>query len=320
MSEIIRIGTRKSRLALEQTRLMQRELENAFSDLSCELVTRETTGDQIIDRPLQVFGGKGVFVEEFESAILNGAMDLAIHSAKDMPMELAEGLIIGAVSSREDPRDVLVTTADFCFKDLTSFRVGTSSPRRQLQVRLLWEEIWKELVSPANIGGETERNASLPVPPPICETLRGNVSTRLEKLKAGLYDGIILASAGLKRLGICEEEGYRFLYLDPHRFIPAGGQGIMAAEAKADTRAARLCQTIDNKEARLCLELERSILHMLGAGCHEPIGVYSEISDGFLEVWGIRGCDSEVKRIHLRDRADQEGSARLAAKAWKGLE
>lgn len=202
MSKIIRIGTRKSALALIQTELIAEALGRAWPDIEIEIVTKDTQGDKILDKPLQEFGGKGVFVSELEQAILDGTIDLAVHSAKDIPMELAPGLALVAVSEREDPRDVLVTlkernemgrkhteggyisaadsrqqTAFSCQK----FVIGTSSPRRQLLASLwtipsgLWPK--KALIR--------------------CETLRGNVPTRLRKLKEGQYDGIILAAAGL---------------------------------------------------------------------------------------------------------------------------
>ena len=209
MSKIIRIGTRKSALALIQTELIAEALGRAWPDIEIEIVTKDTQGDKILDKPLQEFGGKGVFVSELEQAIMDGTIDLAVHSAKDIPMELAPGLVLVAVSEREDPRDVLVTlkernemgrkhteggyisaadsrqqTAFSCQK----FVIGTSSPRRQLLASLwtipsgLWPK--KALIR--------------------CETLRGNVPTRLRKLKEGQYDGIILAAAGLKRLGLLE--------------------------------------------------------------------------------------------------------------------
>lgn len=331
MNERIRIGTRKSGLALEQTRLVGSALECAWPGLSCELVTRDTLGDRIIDRPLQSFGGKGVFVEEFENAILQGAIDLAVHSAKDMPMELKDGLTIAAVSPREDPRDVLVTRADFRPEAAGQFLIGTSSPRRQLQARLLWEELWEglcggreEMAEGCGAGAEQPLAGGYgagggQAPPLSMDILRGNVSTRLKKLSDGLYDGIILAAAGLKRLGITESDGYRFLYLAPNRFIPAGGQGIMTAEAKTGGRAEELCRAIDNEESRLCLEVERRILKHLGAGCHEPIGVYCEWKEGFLELWGIRGCKEQVRRIHLIGQADRESRENLMRDAWNGL-
>lgn len=307
MSKIIRIGTRKSALALVQTELIAEALERTWPDIEIEIVTKDTLGDKILDKPLQEFGGKGVFVSELEQAILDGTIDLAVHSAKDMPMELAPGLALVAVSEREDPRDVLVTlkernktgrkyteggyisAADSrqqkafgCQK----FVIGTSSPRRQLLASLR--------TIPA---GLCPKKALI-----RCETLRGNVPTRLRKLKEGQYDGIILAAAGLKRLGLLEakeESPYEFHFLQPEVFIPAGGQGIMVVEGLSGSEAASLCASVDNREGRICLTLERRILELLEAGCHEPIGVYSRICQGKARLWGISSRKGCIRRVCL---------------------
>ena len=316
MSERIRIGTRKSKLALEQTRLIGESLKKACPQLVIEEVTRDTLGDLQLESPLQAFGGKGAFVAEFEEALLSGAIDMAVHSAKDVPMELAPGLILGGASRREDARDVLVTRQASCFHDKKQFILGTSSPRRQLQAKILWEELYQKFLLESGMGPEKK---PLHVPVLECKLLRGNVGSRLEKLAAGEYDGIILAAAGLKRLGIDPGNGFSFSFLDPHRFIPAGGQGIMAVEVKEGSPAQNLCALIEHEEAERCLKLEREIVKLLGAGCHEPVGVYSEYREGSMEVWGICSRDGQVKRIHLEGRADEEGLRRLAYNAWKGL-
>lgn len=297
----IRIGTRRSALALIQTRLVADELRQACPGLNVEIVTRDTLGDRILDKSLQEFGGKGVFVSEFEEAIQKGVIDLAVHSAKDLPMELAKGLVIGAVSVREDPRDVLVTVKGRSPEPGSRVRLGTSSPRRQLLAGLMQNKLWP-------MAGGLE-----------CLTLRGNVQTRLGKLEEGLYDGIILAAAGLKRLGLLEHAGYSFTFLAPEEFIPAGGQGLMAVEAKAGSEAASLCRSIDHPEGRLSLELERSVLKLLDAGCHEPIGIYSVPEDGQMEVWGISRRKGAVKNVHLTGGISREEIERLALEAGKGL-
>ena len=227
MNDIIRIGTRKSALALIQTQLVADELRQVCPGIQVEIVTKDTLGDRILDKPLQEFGGKGVFVSEFEQAIQEGVIDLAVHSAKDLPMELAQGLTIAAVSGREDPRDVLVTMRGHRIRPESVVRIGTSSPRRQLQARLMCKTLWPEAA-----GAE-------------CSTLRGNVHTRLRKLEEENFDGIILAAAGLKRLGLLEQDTYEYTFLAPEEFIPAGGQGLMAVEAKAGTAAHSLAQAMD---------------------------------------------------------------------------
>lgn len=307
MSKTIRIGTRKSALALVQTQLVADGLRQAWPGIEIEIVTKDTLGDRILDRPLQEFGGKGVFVSEFENAMMEGTIDLAVHSAKDLPMYLAEGLCIAAVSRREDPRDVLVTVkgrspeagrdkeTDGCVT------IGTSSPRRQLEAVENRELLWPG-------AGRIE-----------CTTLRGNVHTRLKKLEEGLYDGIILAAAGLKRLGLTGEDAYNLRFLDTRTFIPAGGQGLMAVEAVQGSEAAALCRAIDHSEERLCLTLEREVLRILDAGCHEPIGIHSSLADGRLTLWGISRKQGETRKVCLEGGISQDEIQRLAAQAGKGL-
>ena len=178
----IRIGTRKSRLALVQTDLVRQKIEEAFPEAEIEIVEMSTKGDELLDRSLTSFGGKGVFTKELEEALLREEIDLAVHSAKDMPMELGEGMAILAVPPREDPRDVLVTRPGTVLSGKSRIVIGTSSPRRVVQIQELGPKLWP--------GAEI-----------CCEMLRGNVNTRLRKLAEGGYDGIILAAAGLKRLG-----------------------------------------------------------------------------------------------------------------------
>ena len=308
MGDIIRIGTRKSILAMEQTRLIAELIKEKYPDIQVEYVTRDTLGDRILDHPLQSFGGKGVFVSEFEQAIAGDVMELAVHSAKDLPMELAEGLTIAAVSEREDPRDVLVTRKGVCQRELEHFTIGTSSLRRQLQIGLLWEELWPDL------------HGSAGKPPALsCADLRGNVNTRLQKLEDGMFHGIILAAAGLKRLGIRSDGRYDFHFLPADRFIPAGGQGIMAVEGKEGSMASLLCKAIDHQEARMCLELERSVLKGLMAGCHEPVGIYSRICKDRIEVWGVNRWNGRLRQIHLIGENTDTERGGLVREAVKGL-
>ncbi len=214
------------------------------------------TGDKIIDRSLTEFGGKGVFVTEFEEAIADGRLDLAVHSAKDLPMNLLDGLAIGAVLEREDPRDVFVTVKG---RELPLGRriIGTGSLRRKIQ----FEERYP--------GAE-------------CKLLRGNIDTRLGKLLNGEYDGIILAAAGLRRLGILggeEPSDFQFELLPEEDFIPAGGQGIIAVEAKENGAWDWLLKRINDEKTEICLKAEREALRLLSAGCNEAVGVYSRWVD-----------------------------------------
>lgn len=297
-SKTIRIGTRKSALAVVQTKLVAEALNKAGTGLSAELVLKQTEGDRILNRPLLEFGGKGVFVTEFEQALLRGEIDFAVHSAKDLPVELEEGLGIVAVPEREDPRDVLVTPAGSGFSGKKEIVIGTSSLRRKIQIEEIGKTMWPEAVV-------------------RCENLRGNVQTRLFKLMEGNFDGIILAAAGLKRLGLQDDGRYDFHYFDCETFIPAGGQGILAVEGRLDSGTEDIVKLLEDGEARMCLTLERKILRLLNAGCHEPIGVYSRLKDGQVEVLGINRRGEEIKRIHLWGKSEELD--KLAQEAADGL-
>lgn len=245
----IRIGTRKSKLALVQTELVRDMIQEKFPEMEIELVPMSTKGDKILDRSLTSFGGKGVFTKELEEALLNGAVDLAVHSAKDMPMEFPQGLALGAVLDREDPGDVLVTRSGVRARELPAGSViGTSSLRRELQIKGMNPQVRIKL-------------------------LRGNVQTRLQKLRDGEYDGILLAAAGLKRLGLDAPEGLHLEYLDKEQFIPAPGQGILAVEVRKG-ELAEVMAAIHSEEAALMLRAERKYLTVLGGGCNAPCGAY----------------------------------------------
>lgn len=304
MEQIIKIGTRKSQLAMIQTELVVSAIKAKNKDIQIELVPLTTIGDKILDKPLESFGGKGAFITEFEDALLAGNIDLAVHSAKDMPIELKEGLDILAVSKREDPRDVLVT------RKASPLRpggiVGTSSLRRQVQL----EELYQVQI----------------------KNLRGNVGTRLNKLREKEYDAIILAAAGLKRLGMLDEEEFQYEYLNEETFIPAAGQGVIAVEGrKKDVFLKELFTTENNGKDRgvrneitscselttssdlysgndlnswsdlysmYSLETEREVLKLLGAGCSEPIGVYSKIQQDQITLRIMYKHDGKVIRMN----------------------
>lgn len=294
--KVIRIGTRRSELAVTQTNLVAEAIEKTGNGMKTELVLKQTEGDRILDKPLLEFGGKGVFVTEFEQALLHGEIDLAVHSAKDMPMELEKGLGIVAVLKREDPRDVLVTMAGSSFTGKKELVIGTSSLRRQMQIYEMGKNLWPDM--------EVR-----------CENLRGNVQTRLYKLSQGEYDGIILAAAGLKRLGLWEDKRYQYQCFDCESFVPAGGQGILAVEGRLHSGMESLYDKIHDEETGLCLSLERKILKLLEAGCHEPIGIYSRRIGDKMEVFGINRRGEETKRIHLKgELTELDELAHLAAK------
>ena len=244
--ERLRIGTRGSRLALAQTELFINRVKEFYPDVVCEKVIIRTTGDKILDRPLVDFGGKAVFVSEFEQAISDGTLDCAVHSAKDLPTELAEGLTAACVLPREDARDVLLTRADSADAPHV---IGTGSMRRQAQVREWY-------------------------PDAVCRPLRGNVPTRIEKLRAGEYDGIILAAAGLKRLGLDRESDLSYRYFTEEEMVPAGGQGIIVIEGRNEDLV--FYEKMTDKEAAQALAIERFVLEKLQADCHEAVGVYAK--------------------------------------------
>lgn len=281
----IRIGTRGSKLALKQAALVQEAFAQACGGIVTELVIVRTRGDRIQDRPLSELGDKGVFASELEQALLAGQIDLAVHSAKDLPVKLAEGLTIAAVLPRADVRDVLVvprggrTPVERQEPALSEeaaarkpevrqdggrrFRIGTGSRRRQLFAGQLWEDV-------------------------VCENIRGNVDTRLRKLRGGsageteetVYDGIILAKAGLDRLEIMSRYGdaYDFYPLSPEAFLPAACQGIIAVEAVRDSDAATLCGGIADAETALCYLVEREAAAELSADCSEAAAAWCRIT------------------------------------------
>ncbi|MBQ9155789.1 MAG: hydroxymethylbilane synthase, partial [Eubacterium sp.] len=290
MSKTIRIGTRKSLLALAQTDIVKEKIEKAFPDLAVEIVRIDTKGDQILDRSLTSFGGKGVFTAELEAELKSGAIDLAVHSAKDMPMEFPEGLTIGAVLDRADERDTFVTTSGRKLADLPRGSVvGTSSLRREILIREINPHVQVRL-------------------------LRGNVQTRLRKLREGLYDGIILAAAGIERLELEKEEGISYEYLDPDTFLPAAGQGILAVESRRDDpEMAEVLGAIHSKEAELLLTAERAYLTAIGGSCNAPAAArcQRDKDDLVMKAMYVKdGVHARKASVRLAiDPADPVGSA-----------
>ena len=257
----VKVGTRGSKLALAQTELVIKALNERFPQIDFQMVTMSTRGDRDTSRALLEFGGKAVFVEEFEEAILKGDIDIAVHSAKDMPMEIMEGLTISGTLPRACPQDVFIYKSGRSFDRNDSFVVGTSSLRRQYQIRDMY-------------------------PNAVCKNLRGNVGTRIQKLEDGEYDAIILAAAGLERLGIIDgsagclevqKDKLTFRYLSTESMLPAACQGIIAIETRTSGEVYDMVRAINDTEVYTQLTCERAVLSRLNAGCHEPIGVYSEL-------------------------------------------
>ncbi|TPV95631.1 MAG: hydroxymethylbilane synthase [Myxococcales bacterium FL481] len=260
----LRIGTRSSALALAQTYWVRDALRDHWGpQLTVEIVEIRTRGDEILDRPLAAVGGKGLFVKQIEEALLERRVDLAVHSMKDLPAELPPGLSIVAAPEREDPKDVVVSgTEDVKLARLPrGTRVGTSSLRRAaLALRL---------------------NGGLEIVP-----IRGNVQTRLNKLDAGEVDAVILAAAGLKRLGL---EGRIGEVLEPERFCPACCQGILALEARDDDDVTRrLVAPLNHEATEVAARAERAFLSRLEGGCQIPLGSYAELrAEDVLTVNGV---------------------------------
>lgn len=268
--EKIRVGTRESKLALLQTEFVVKKLKEACPDLTIEVIPMSTKGDQILDRSLASFGGKGVFTKELEVALLNHTIDLAVHSAKDMPMEFPEGLAMGAVLEREAPSDVFLTMDGTDIRNMKPGSViGTSSLRRELQIKQL------------------NPNVTIKV-------LRGNVLTRLSKLEQGQYDGIVLAAAGLKRLGIkgYPSTKYHMQPLLSKTFLPAPGQGILGVECREDDEETKnILSKIHSYEGEVMLMAERMYLQELNGGCNAPAGAYCRYEDGLLVMEGMYASD-----------------------------
>lgn len=247
----IKIGTRGSRLALIQTEMVIRRLQQeltADSDLSFHPVTFTTKGEIFGNVSLSSIGGRGVFSGEIEEALVAGKVDLAVHSAKDLPSEVHSETALLAVIPREDPADVLIMPKTRN-GDIPKI-IGTGSPRREFLIKKIYPEA-------------------------ECRLLRGNVPTRLEKLKNGEYDAIILAAAGIKRLGLDNEECFDYIKLPPDSFIPAGGQGIIALQVRKDHRLFTSLKKLIHRRTQTALDAERLVLRKTGAGCHEAAGVHA---------------------------------------------
>lgn len=287
MRQSIRVGTRESKLALLQTELVVKKLKEAWPELTIEIVPMSTKGDQILDRSLASFGGKGIFTKELEVALLNHTIDLAVHSAKDMPMEFPKGLTMGAVLEREDPSDVFITMNGMEIREMpASSVIGTSSLRRELQIK--------------------QQNPNVTI-----KVLRGNVLTRLSKLEQGLYDGIILAKAGLKRLGILPYPNTKY-HMQPllsKTFLPAPGQGILGVECREnDVEIQDILAKIHSYEGEMMLRAERAYLEKLNGGCNAPAGAYCRYEEGSLVMEGMYAKDGiHPKYAEIRREIAKEG-------------
>ena len=292
MTRSITIGTRGSQLALWQAEYVKKCLNAHFPDLNISLQIIKTTGDRIQNRSL-VGLGKGVFTREIEFALLDGTIDLAVHSMKDLPTKLPDGLCIGAIPSREDPRDVLVSPLGLSLKELPEkAKIGTTSPRRRVQLIFLRSDL-------------------------TVVDIRGNLDTRLRKLRETDTDGLILAAAGIKRL-----VGQEVIteYFEADKMVPAPGQGALGIEIREDDDV--MCQVlspINDADAELAVVAERAVLSRLGGGCQVPIGVYASIKDGELGIVGMVADHNGKQRVVAQDVGPPTQAIRIADRLAKSL-
>lgn len=281
MTDVVRIATRKSPLALWQAEFVKDSLLALNPDLNVELVKMVTQGDKILDTPLAKVGGKGLFVKELELGMLQGDADIAVHSMKDVPVEFPDGLHLAVICEREDPRDAFVSNNFKTIEDLPEgAKVGTSSLRRMCQIKN-----WR---------------ADLQI-----LDLRGNVNTRLRKLDEGEYDAIILACAGLKRLGF---EGRIRSHLDPGFSLPAIGQGAVGIECRTDDEYINgLIAPLNHPATRCRVLAERAMNLRLEGGCQVPIGGYAELDGDTIFIRGLVGRPdgTEMVRGEIAGRAEE---------------
>jgi len=280
----LRIATRKSPLALWQSEHVATRLRQLHPGIEIVLVPLSTRGDEILDRSLAAIGGKGLFLKELEIAMQRGEADCAVHSLKDVPMELEAGFTLAAILPRADPVDAFVSAH---FEQIHALpegaRVGTSSLRRQAQLRALRPDLQHV-------------------------DLRGNVNTRLARLDAGEYAAIILACAGLARLGL---EGRIRQRLTPPEWLPAPAQGALAVECRNDQPALLDClSALDDTHTRICVEAERAMNRALGGSCHVPVGAYAQLTGEHLRLDGIVGSITDGRQV--RAGHDAHASAAVA--------
>jgi len=271
----VRIGTRGSPLALAQARSVAAQL--ARLGATVEIVPIRTEGDRLIEARLAAVGGKGLFVREIEQALIAGTVDCAVHSLKDLPAEVPAGLTLAAFPPREDAGDVLVTKTGARLEELPAGAVvGTSSPRRRSLVLALRPDL-------------------------VVEPVRGNVDTRLRKLEGGGFEAVILAAAGLRRLGLTPEHARA---LDRDVFVPAVGQGIVAVEARAvDDRVCSLLAGLDDAATRVCAVAERAYLGRLGASCNSPMAGHARAIDGRLVMRALVASEDGARVLRGEDAA-----------------
>lgn len=293
MSDSIIIATRESPLALWQAEHVQALLRERYPEKDVKLLGMTTKGDQILDKTLSKIGGKGLFVKELEVAMQEGSAHLAVHSLKDVPMELPEGFVLAAVSSREDPRDAFVSPRYETLESMPAGSVvGTASLRRELMLRSKFPHL-------------------------VVKPVRGNVGTRLRKLDSGEYDALIMASAGLKRLGL--EERIREIISDEIS-LPSPGQGALGLECLADDEKTREAVAfINDEQTRACCLAERAVSRALGGSCQVPLAAYATIADSTMRLRALIGDHTKGELVATEQTGPWTEYERLASEAVETL-
>ena len=293
MSDSIIIATRESPLALWQAEHVQALLRERYPEKDVKLLGMTTKGDQILDKTLSKIGGKGLFVKELEVAMQEGSAHLAVHSLKDVPMELPEGFVLAAVSSREDPRDAFVSPRYETLESMPAGSVvGTASLRRELMLRSKFPHL-------------------------VVKPVRGNVGTRLRKLDSGEYDALIMASAGLKRLGL--EERIREIISDEIS-LPSPGQGALGLECLADDEKTREAVAfINDEQTRACCLAERAVSRALGGSCQVPLAAYATITDSTMRLRALLGDHTTGELVATEQTGPWTEYERLASEAVEAL-
>lgn len=293
LEKTLKIATRQSPLALWQANYVKDRLQQLYPDLTIELVPMVTKGDVILDSPLAKIGGKGLFVKELENALLMKEADIAVHSMKDVPMQFPEGLGLAVICQREDPRDAFVSHSYRTFAELPQGAVvGTSSLRRQCQLKALRPDL-------------------------DIRSLRGNVGTRLSKLDNGDYDAIILASAGLIRLGLADRIAS---FIDVEQSLPAAGQGAVGIECRTDDMQVQaLLAPLADAETTYCVRAERAMNNHLQGGCQVPIGGYAVLQQGQLYLRALVGDIDGSRIIRAEGKSAVENAEVLGVKIAEQL-
>lgn len=293
MSDSIIIATRESPLALWQAEHVQALLRERYPEKDVKLLGMTTKGDQILDKTLSKIGGKGLFVKELEVAMQQGAAHLAVHSLKDVPMELPEGFVLEAVSSREDPRDAFVSPRYETLESMPAGSVvGTASLRRELMLRSKFPHL-------------------------VVKPVRGNVGTRLRKLDSGEYDALIMASAGLKRLAL--EERIREIISDEIS-LPSPGQGALGLECLAnDEKTREAVAFINDEQTRACCLAERAVSRALGGSCQVPLAAYATITDSTMRLRALIGDHTTGELVATEQTGPWTEYERLASEAVDAL-